>query len=117
MRQGSFVCEYAKVINPNIKVIGSAGSPEKVEILKKIGVDVAFNYKEQDVAKVLEEHGPIDMYVRFSEASVGRDVHVCCSYWDNVSGEALDAALVNMNNHSLIIVRDRAVQRRLELTG
>ena len=60
------MCEYAKVINPNIKVIGSAGSPEKVEILKKIGVDVAFNYKEQDVAKVLEEHGPIDMYVQYT---------------------------------------------------
>lgn len=57
----SFVCEYAKVCNPDIKVIASAGSPEKIEILKQIGVDVPFNYKEQDVEKVLREHGPIDM--------------------------------------------------------
>ena len=33
----------------------------KVDILKSIGADVAFNYKEQDVNKVLAEHGPIDM--------------------------------------------------------
>ena len=58
-----FVCEYAKVVNPNIKVIGSAGSKEKCELLKKIGVDVAINYKEQDTEAVLREHGPIDMYV------------------------------------------------------
>ena len=61
-----FVCEYAKAINPNIKVIGSAGSKEKVEELKKIGVDVVINYKEQDLAAVLKEHGPIDMCVRFA---------------------------------------------------
>lgn len=58
----SFVCEYAKVCNPNLKVIASAGSPEKIAILKEIGVDVPFNYKEQDTAAVLREHGPIDMY-------------------------------------------------------
>ena len=33
------MCEYAKVLNPKIKVIGSAGSQEKLDILKKIGVD------------------------------------------------------------------------------
>ena len=65
----SFVCEYAKICNPNIKVIASAGSAEKIKILKDIGVDVAINYKEQDVAKVLEEHGPIDMYVQYPSLS------------------------------------------------
>ena len=55
--------EYARIVAPHIKIIACAGTPEKVAILKKIGVDVAFNYKESDVAKVLEEHGPIDMYV------------------------------------------------------
>lgn len=57
------MCEYAKVCNPNIKVIGSAGSAEKIEILKQIGVDVTINYKEQDTFQVLKEHGPIDMYI------------------------------------------------------
>ncbi|GJE93759.1 NADP-dependent oxidoreductase [Phanerochaete sordida] len=82
---GTFVCEYAKICNPNIKVIASAGSPEKIKILKDIGVDVAINYKEEDVEKVLREHGPIDIY------------------WDNVAGPTLDAALVNMNSQGVII--------------
>lgn len=43
------------------KVIASAGSDEKVEFLKSIGVDVAFNYKKNDVNKVLSESGPVDM--------------------------------------------------------
>ena len=44
-----------------MKIIASAGSAEKVEIMKGAGVDVAFNYKEQDTFAVLQEHGPIDM--------------------------------------------------------
>ena len=44
-----------------LKVIGSAGSDEKVKFLKEIGADVAFNYKTTDTVKVLEEHGPIDV--------------------------------------------------------
>ena len=56
-----FVTEYVKVIAPHVKIIASAGSAEKVEIMKGAGVDIAFNYKEQDTFAVLKEHGPIDM--------------------------------------------------------
>ena len=58
-----FLIEYAKHVAPHLKIIASAGSPEKIDILKKVGADVAINYKTEDVAKVLREHGPIDMYV------------------------------------------------------
>ncbi len=61
----SFVVEYARICNPNLKIIGSAGSAAKIEILKKIGCDVTINYKEQDTAAILKEHGPIDMCVAF----------------------------------------------------
>lgn len=47
-----------------LKVIASAGSAEKVEFLKKIGADVAFNYKETDTEEVLKKEGPINMYVQ-----------------------------------------------------
>jgi NADPH-dependent curcumin reductase CurA len=47
---------------PHLKIIASAGSSEKIEYLKKLGVDVAFNYKTEDANKVLRKHGPIDMY-------------------------------------------------------
>lgn len=57
------VIEYAKHVAPHLKIIASAGSPEKINILKSIGVDVPINYKTEDVADILKQHGPIDMYV------------------------------------------------------
>jgi len=72
---GSFVIQLAK--RDGLKVIGSAGSDEKVQFMKDIGADVAFNYKTTKVADVLEKEGPINIY------------------WDNVGGETLDAALTN----------------------
>ncbi|KZT44311.1 alcohol dehydrogenase [Sistotremastrum suecicum HHB10207 ss-3] len=67
------------------KVIASAGSEKKVEFLKSIGTDVAFNYKTEKTADVLQKHGP---------------VHI---YFDNVGGETLEAALSNMADFGLII--------------
>jgi NADPH-dependent curcumin reductase CurA len=50
-------------VAPHLKIIASAGSPEKIEYMKKRGVDVAFNYKTEDANEVLKKNGPIDMYV------------------------------------------------------
>ncbi|KAF9493528.1 NAD(P)-binding protein [Pleurotus eryngii] len=80
---GSIVAQLAK--HDGLKVIASAGSDEKVEFMKKIGVDVAFNYKTTDTVKVLEEHGPIDIY------------------WDNVGGATLEAALDAASNFARFI--------------
>ncbi|CAL1714159.1 unnamed protein product [Somion occarium] len=82
---GTFLIEYVKTIHPHLKIIASAGTPAKIDLLKSIGADVAFNYKETDIAKVLAEHGPIDIY------------------WDNASGSTLDAALCNMSTFGLIV--------------
>ena len=49
-----------------LKVIGSAGSEEKVQFIKDIGADVAFNYKTTSTTEVLEKEGPIDMFVMFA---------------------------------------------------
>ncbi len=57
----SFVIAYAKILAPHLKVIASAGSEEKVRMMKQAGADVAFNYKTTDTAQVLREHGPVDM--------------------------------------------------------
>lgn len=60
------------------RVIGSAGSPEKIRfLLEECGFDVAFNYKTGSNLMHLEETAP-----------EGIDV-----YFDNVGGEALEAAL------------------------
>ena len=44
-----------------MKVIGSAGSEEKVEFMKSVGADVGFNYKTTDTLEVLRKEGPIDV--------------------------------------------------------
>jgi len=85
-RQTVFVTAGAGVVGATViqlakqdghKVIASAGSQEKVDYLKKIGVDVAINYKTEITKDVLAKEGPIDFY------------------WDNVGGESLEAAFAN----------------------
>ncbi|KAJ7616640.1 hypothetical protein FB45DRAFT_1008071 [Roridomyces roridus] len=80
---GSMVIQIAK--QQGLKVIASAGSEEKVEFMKSLGADVAFNYKTTDTMQVLKEHGPIDIY------------------WDNVGGDVLDAAMQNAKRFARFI--------------
>ncbi|KLO12309.1 NAD-P-binding protein [Schizopora paradoxa] len=72
---GSMVIQLAKL--DGLKVIASAGSSEKVQFMKDIGADVAFNYKTESTDEILKKHGPIDIY------------------WDHVGGEVLDLALIH----------------------
>ncbi|CAE7099314.1 unnamed protein product, partial [Rhizoctonia solani] len=81
---GSLVAQLAKA--KGLKVIASAGSNDKVEAMKKVGVDVAFNYKVEDVAEVLAKEGPIDIY------------------WDHIGGPQLEAAIGACNLYARIIV-------------
>jgi NADPH-dependent curcumin reductase CurA len=70
------------------RVIGSTGSMEKVMFLKEeCGFDTAFDYK---VGPILEQLK--------TEAPDGIDV-----YFDNVGGEALEAALSTLRLHGRII--------------
>jgi len=69
-------------------VIGSAGTPAKVKFLRaECGFDAAFDYKAGPVAAQLK-----------LEAPDGIDV-----YFDNVGGEALEAALTALRLHGRII--------------
>jgi NADPH-dependent curcumin reductase CurA len=70
------------------RVIGSAGSPDKVRfLLEECGFDAAFNYKT----------GPVGEQLR-TAATDGIDV-----YFDNVGGESLEAALNALRPHGRII--------------
>ncbi len=61
------------------KVVGSAGSPEKVAWLRdELGFDVAFDYHDGPVAEQLAPHGPVDVY------------------FDNVGGDHLEGAIFHM---------------------
>ncbi|XP_047954747.1 (+)-pulegone reductase-like isoform X2 [Salvia hispanica] len=83
---GQLVGQFAK--NSGCYVVGSAGSKEKVDLLKnKLGFDEAFNYKEeQDYDAALKRYFPD-----------GIDI-----YFDNVGGKMLEAVLSNMRLHGRI---------------
>ncbi|MGW3246865.1 NADP-dependent oxidoreductase [Streptomyces sp. NPDC001070] len=85
---GSEVGQIAKLKGAS-RVIGSAGSDEKVKLLvEEYGFDAAFNYKNGPVAEQLAAAAP-----------EGIDV-----YFDNVGGEHLEAAIAAMNLRGRIVV-------------
>ncbi|KAG2381058.1 2-alkenal reductase [Vigna angularis] len=85
---GQLVGQFAKL--SGCYVVGSAGSKEKVDLLKnKLGFDEAFNYKEEsDLKATLKRYFP-----------EGIDI-----YFENVGGKTLDAVLPNMRPHGRIPV-------------
>ncbi|MGY0067057.1 NADP-dependent oxidoreductase [Streptomyces sp. QTS137] len=85
---GSQVGQLAKLKGAS-RVIGSAGSDEKVALLlEEYGFDAAFNYKSGPVSRRLREAAPD-----------GIDV-----YFDNVGGEHLEAAIGSLNRGGRIAV-------------
>ncbi|HEU5034944.1 MAG TPA: NADP-dependent oxidoreductase [Mycobacteriales bacterium] len=76
---GSVAGQLAKLAG--LRVVGSAGTAEKVEWLRTLGFDAAFNYRDSDVTKQLAAAAP-----------EGIDC-----YFDNVGGDHLRAALAVIN--------------------
>ena len=84
---GSVVGQIGKI--KGCRVVGIAGSEEKIDrIQEKFHFDAAINYKDTDNMKKAIAKACPD----------GVDV-----YFDNVGGEILDAALMNMNKYGRII--------------
>jgi len=82
---GSVAGQLAKL--RGCQVIGSAGSPEKIQFLQECGFDRVFNYKTAPILEQLNQAAPD-----------GIDV-----YFDNVGGETLAAALSALRIHGRII--------------
>ncbi|PJX24476.1 NADP-dependent oxidoreductase [Psychroflexus sp. S27] len=85
---GSTVGQIGKILG--CRVIGIAGSDEKVDMLKsKYGFDAAINYKTtEDMTKAIADAAP-----------KGVDV-----YYDNVGGTISDAVHANINRFGRIVV-------------
>ena len=84
---GSVACQIAKM--KGCKVIGITGTDEKCEyLIKQLGIDVAINYKKENLSGKIAEECPkgIDVYI------------------DNVGGEILDAVLPNIKKYARIIL-------------
>ncbi|MFG2953609.1 NADP-dependent oxidoreductase [Streptomyces sp. NPDC048291] len=85
---GSVAGQIAKLQGAG-RVIGSAGSEEKVKLLvEEYGFDAAFNYKNGPVAEQLAQAAPD-----------GIDV-----FFDNVGGEHLEAAIGALKLHARIVL-------------
>lgn len=83
---GSMACQVGR--NLGAKVVGIAGGREKCRYLtEQLGVDVAIDYKNEDVAARL--------------AAIEGGVH---AYFDNVGGPLLDAVLPNMAHYGRVAV-------------
>lgn len=95
---GQLVGQFAKLLG--CYVVGSAGSDEKVNLLKtKFGFDEAFNYKkEKDLSAALKRYFP-----------EGIDI-----YFENIGGAMLDAVLVNMRLRARIAVCGMISQYNLD---
>jgi NADPH-dependent curcumin reductase CurA len=82
---GSAAGQMAKIAG--CRVLGCAGSAEKVAWLRELGFDHAFDYREQPVRKALAEGAPD-----------GIDI-----YFDNVGGDSLEAAIGALRNRGRIV--------------
>ncbi|MFJ2508061.1 NADP-dependent oxidoreductase [Arthrobacter citreus] len=83
---GSMAGQIAKALGAG-KVIGSAGSEEKVRRLRELGFDAAFNYHDGLVKTQLKE----------AAGAGGIDV-----YFDNVGGDHLEAAISVLNKYGRV---------------
>mmetsp|Transcript_4070 Transcript_4070/g.7022 ORF Transcript_4070/g.7022 Transcript_4070/m.7022 type:complete len:301 (+) Transcript_4070:387-1289(+) len=83
---GLMVCQLLKH-KYGCRVVGSAGTDVKVDLLLSLGIDYAFNYKEISVTDALKQYSPsgIDFY------------------WDNVGGKTLDDMLPLMKKKGKIV--------------
>ena len=81
---GSAAGQMAKIAG--CRVVGSAGSAAKIEWLRELGFDAAFNYREQPVREALAEAAP-----------EGIDV-----YFDNVGGDHLEAAIGALHTYGRV---------------
>jgi NADPH-dependent curcumin reductase CurA len=73
--------------NLGCRVIGSAGSDDKVALLESIGVE-AFNYKKEATLQGLRRLGPDGLNI----------------FFDNVGGEVLEASLEMMNDFGRVVM-------------
>jgi NADPH-dependent curcumin reductase len=83
---GSTVGQIAKI--KGCRVIGSAGGKDKCDYLLANGFDIVIDYKSESIDEALKKH-----------CSEGINV-----FFDNVGGETLDAALLNLAKGARVVI-------------
>jgi NADPH-dependent curcumin reductase CurA len=94
---GATAGQIAKI--EHCSAVGLAGSDAKCTYLREIGFDHAINYKTcGDLAAAIKQAAP-----------KGVDI-----YFDNVGGETLDAAIVNMRQNGRIVVSGQTAEYNID---
>ncbi|WP_298251498.1 NADP-dependent oxidoreductase [uncultured Arthrobacter sp.] len=83
---GSCVVQFAAA--KGARVIGSAGSAEKVALVQDLGADSCINYHEGDPTELLASAAPDGITL----------------YFDNVGGPLLEAALDQLQMHGTVVI-------------
>lgn len=83
---GSVACQIAKL--KGAKVLGLAGSDDKVQWLKDLGCDDALNYKSETFRKDFQE----------------KTKDLIDVFYDNVGGDILDLALSRAKAHARFVI-------------
>ncbi|MBA3433367.1 MAG: NADP-dependent oxidoreductase [Actinobacteria bacterium] len=82
---GSAAGQMAKIAG--CRVVGCAGTPEKIAWLRELGFDEAFDYRERSTRQALAEAAPD-----------GIDI-----YFDNVGGDTLEAAIGALRKYGRVV--------------
>lgn len=113
---GQVVGQIGKLLG--LHVVGSAGSDEKVQYLKNIGFDDAFNYKTVDLDKGLSKHCPNGIDIYFDNVG-GSTIETVIDH-SNIGGRIIACgAISEYNNEKTEGVRNllKLIPQRLTLSG
>lgn len=72
---GSLAIQLAK--HAGAWVATTASSDQRAETLRKLGVDLVINHKTQDVSKVLQEHGGVNLVIELVSTTLQTSLNAC----------------------------------------
>ncbi|KAI9020402.1 hypothetical protein DFJ74DRAFT_673029 [Hyaloraphidium curvatum] len=91
---GQAAVQMAKLCGKDLRVIATAGGDKKVEFLKKIGADVAFDYK----TALPKDRTEAEKKIHDIAGEKGIDI-----FFDNVGGEMMDTVITSLKQNGVVI--------------
>jgi NADPH:quinone reductase-like Zn-dependent oxidoreductase len=83
---GSAAIQLAK--HQGAWVATTASSEERADVLRKLGADLVINHRSQDVVKLLQEHGGVNLVIELVSSTLQTSLEVC----------AMDARIILIGN-------------------
>lgn len=74
---GSMAIQLAK--HKGAWVATTTSSPERAEVLRKLGADLVINHRTQDVAKLLQEYGGVNLVIELVSSTLQISLDACAT--------------------------------------